>query len=106
MSDVETSRLVDMAKGNRGLAVYVQERLKELACGSGGPTAKEIARDVLSGRVDLREAVLSDTYASEMRKNMVRFAHWYSDLTPEERRRVIADTRKQLDLLGNTKSLD
>jgi hypothetical protein len=96
--------LVDIAGGDQALARLLQESLRRLADGAGGAGLREVAGDVIDGRVDLRAAMLSASYSNAIQEKIQAFAAWFNDLTPEEReaqaamgRETLMKVREQID---------
>jgi hypothetical protein len=96
--------LVDIAGGDRARARLLQESLRRLADGAGGADLREVARDVIDGRVDRRAAMLSASYSNAIQEKTQAFAAWFNDLTPEEReaqaamgRETLMKVREQID---------
>lgn len=58
--------------------------LRQLEAGVGGELLQEMARDVLAGRVGLREAVTSEAYRDVFESNMVKFLAWYDQLSMDQ----------------------
>jgi hypothetical protein len=63
----EHERFLEIAGGDPELAKVVYENLRKLEDGAGGPVMQELARDVLAGRMSLREAANSGKYAEAFR---------------------------------------
>lgn len=63
----EHERFLGVAGGDPALAKVVYDNLRRLEEGAGGPAMQELARDVLAGRVSLREAANSGAYAEAFR---------------------------------------
>lgn len=63
----EHERFLDVAGGDPDLARVVYENLRRLEEGAGGPAMQELAREVLAGRMSLREAANSGAYAEAFR---------------------------------------
>lgn len=59
--------IVDIAGGNSVHARILEELLKQLKQGAGGDALAEMARDVLDGRIGLREAVADSYYVLRRR---------------------------------------
>lgn len=52
---------------------------------SAYPAIRDMARDVLAGRTDLRGALLGGRYERAISDGMRSFSSWYADLSDEER---------------------
>ncbi|MGV2386300.1 MAG UNVERIFIED_CONTAM: hypothetical protein LOD86_13710 [Thermobifida fusca] len=80
----EYERFLDIAGGDRALAKLLHQSLTHLEQGVGGPALQELARDVLSGRTDLREVANSSAYAEAFQESLRRFHQWRAEAGPEE----------------------
>jgi hypothetical protein len=94
--------LADMALTESHKAV-VRRQLTQLAAQADRPELRDMARDVLAGKVDLRGAMLSSRYEDVLNEGMSRFSTWYQNLTSEERTEQVrraedyaAEVRKEL----------
>jgi hypothetical protein len=63
----EHERFLSIAGGDPALAKVVYDNLRRLEEGAGGPAMQELARDVLAGKIGLREAANSGAYAEAFR---------------------------------------
>lgn len=72
-----------------GLALSVKRSLGRMADGAAGPELQEMARDVLAGRIGLREAASSSAYSAALRE---RSSDGFTKLLslPEEERESLA----------------
>jgi hypothetical protein len=86
MADIDA--FMEIAGGDRGLAKLLLESLKKLEDGAGGPVMQEMARDVLAGRIGLREAANSSAYADAFQESMRAFQRWADEVGPEELQRA------------------
>lgn len=84
----EYERFMDIAGGDRAVAKLLHESLSHLERGAGGPAMQELARDVLSGRADLREVANSSAYAGAFQESLSRFQQWQAEVGPEEAARL------------------
>jgi hypothetical protein len=96
MTDSPLDRDLEQVAGSPALAKSVKESLMRLRKGAGGPELAEMADDLLEGRTDLRTVGRSSAYADQISAATVKFRQWYSELTPEERDRLIAETEAQV----------
>jgi hypothetical protein len=82
---------LDRMAGHPGLAKAVMANLAQLSRGVAGPDLAEMARDLMDGRIDIRTVARSSAYAEQITNATVTFEQWYSELSPEEREKLIAD---------------
>lgn len=66
-------------------AAATRKQLAMLADRATDPRIQQMARDILTGKTDLRSALLSATYEHALNDAMVRFASWYQGLSDEQR---------------------
>lgn len=80
---------------NRGRvqARALRKQLQQLAQGGAGGTLQEMAREVLSGRVGLREAMRVPAYAEALGERVRTFREAWERMTPEERDRQKSEAR-------------
>ena len=62
---VDDSEFLEMTQQDPAQAKILRQSLEHLASGLGGPALKEMAQEVLSGRMGLREAANVSAYAEE-----------------------------------------
>jgi hypothetical protein len=86
----------DIARGDPIMASVLRESLKRLATGASGPLLREMATEVLEGRVSLREAVRSPHYAEAMSGRVNEFAQQFSQLSEEERQALGQQVEEQI----------
>ncbi|TMU90720.1 hypothetical protein [Streptomyces sp. DASNCL29] len=68
-----------------GVALLIKKQLEGLAAGKGGEVLKEMATDVLTGRIGLREAMQVPAYEEELVTNIDKFQRHWSDMSSEDR---------------------
>ena len=85
----EHERFLSIAGGDPALAKVVYDNLRRLEEGAGGPAMQELARDVLAGRISLREAANSGAYAEAFR-DLPR-----EDPVPDQWRSATGDDRAE-----------
>lgn len=90
----EYEQFLDIAGGDPAVAKLVHESLKALERGAGGPAMQELARDVLAGRIGLREAANSSAYAEAFQESMARLRQWQDEVGPEEVNRLAAEAER------------
>ncbi|BCY11615.1 hypothetical protein [Actinoplanes sp. L3-i22] len=62
----------------------VKEALARMTGGAAGPSMAEMARDLLAGRIRLRDLATSSVYADPMAEGVERYLRWAAELTPEQ----------------------
>ncbi|MFG2399087.1 hypothetical protein [Streptomyces lydicus] len=67
------------------MARMLRKQLEVLADGKGGEVLAEMAREVLSGRIGLREAVQVGAYEEELVRNVGSFQQKWDEMSAEER---------------------
>ncbi|WP_432000023.1 hypothetical protein [Streptomyces sioyaensis] len=67
------------------MARVLRKQLEVLADGKGGDVLGEMAKEVLSGRIGLREAVRVGAYEEELVRNVEKFQHSWDEMSEEER---------------------
>lgn len=86
----ETDPLADMAF-SRAHKAAVRKQLAQLAAQDHQPALRQLARDVLAGKVDLRGAILGPRYTDLLDEATGQFSGWYRNLSAEAR----ADQERQ-----------
>jgi hypothetical protein len=67
------------------LKAAARKQLAQLAAQDGQPALRDLARDVLAGKVDLRGAVLGPRYTEVLDEGTRQYSNWYRELSAEER---------------------
>jgi hypothetical protein len=62
-----------------------RKQLTQLAAQNDQPALRDLARDVLAGKVDLRGAVLGNRYTDLLDEGTRQYSNWYRNLSDEER---------------------
>jgi hypothetical protein len=62
-----------------------RKQLMQLAAQNDQPALRDLARDVLAGKVDLRGAVLGTRYTDLLDEGTRQYSNWYRNLSDEER---------------------
>jgi hypothetical protein len=96
-------QFLDLTEGDVGLAKLLHASLQRLRDGVAGDDLREMARDVLDGRTDLRQVAASEAYGPALTGHFHRFKEWEQGLDPEERERLAtaaADAVSDLDQSG------
>jgi hypothetical protein len=79
-----------------GCAVLVREvkaALARMKNGEAGPDMAEMARDLLEGRISLRDLATTSVYSGPMMEGVERYKLWESELTPEQRETFEGEVR-------------
>lgn len=66
-------------------AAATRKQLAMLADGATDPRIQQMARDVISGKTDLRSALLGPTYEHALNDATARFSSWYLGLSDKQR---------------------
>ncbi|MEV6930824.1 hypothetical protein AB0M46_40920 [Dactylosporangium sp. NPDC051485] len=77
--------LTSVAHGDPGVARALRQALDRLAGGAAGDDLREMADDVLAGRIGLRQAVLSRAYGEHLQTGLRAFTEYLDNLSPQER---------------------
>ncbi|MGW2367806.1 hypothetical protein ACWCZ5_19760 [Streptomyces sp. NPDC001667] len=86
---------------DRAQARAVRRGLQEMAEGGAGEVLQEMARDILSGRIGLREALRVGPYATALAER-VRAAHAeWGAMPAADRERHMAEARRFLAAQGD-----
>jgi hypothetical protein len=67
------------------LKAAARKQLAQLAAQDGQPALRDLARDVLAGKVDLRGAILGPRYTGVLDEGTRQYSNWYRELSAEER---------------------
>lgn len=94
--------LRDLAGGDEARAELLRASLGRLASGAAGELLQEMARDVLAGRIALRQALTSDAYGSDFVDGFTRFWERYEKLAPSRQQKLIRAGEAYLDTLRET----
>ncbi|MEU1814336.1 HMG-box domain-containing protein [Streptomyces roseifaciens] len=87
---VTPGRSADRARALHGV-------LQRLAAGGAGGALQEMAREVLTGRIGLRDAVRVGTYAEALGEGVRALSEAWRALPEEERARYADEARRTLD---------
>ena len=89
--DDEFARLA----GGRKLGQELRRNLERLRDGVAGPDLAEMARDLLDGRITVREVTRSTAYAVPLGEAMDRYREALDELSEDERRRRLAEAENR-----------
>ena len=89
-----------MQQGDYGLPPGLENAamaiLRRLAETAAVPELAELARDLLDGKVSLRSASTSSAYETSLVAAISQYRKWDAQLSPDERERVLTETRAKL----------
>lgn len=80
--------LADIARGDVARVAVMRASLRQFANGSAGPVLKEMADEVLAGRLDLRTAAMSDAYSQTLFESYEKFWGKLEQMPEAERERL------------------
>ncbi|MFI9764888.1 hypothetical protein ACIHFB_43985 [Streptomyces sp. NPDC051963] len=75
----------------------LRKQLQQLAGGGAGEVLQEMSKEILSGRLGLREAMRVTAYAEALGERTRTFREAWEQMTPEERENQQAEARRFLD---------
>ncbi|MEU6545386.1 hypothetical protein [Streptomyces sp. NPDC046859] len=93
---VDDSEFFEMTQQDPAQAKILRQSLEHLASGLGGPALKEMAQEVLSGRMGLREAANVSVYAEEAVQQSTPLAEKWAAMSDSERAELAAEGEHQL----------
>jgi hypothetical protein len=67
------------------LKAAARKQLARLAAQDDQPALRDLARDVLGGKTDLRGAILGPRYTDLLNEHARQYSDWYRNLSAEER---------------------
>ncbi|GIE86570.1 hypothetical protein Are01nite_30500 [Actinoplanes regularis] len=88
-------RELEAMAGHARVAQAVKESLRRMKNGEAGPDMAEMARDLLDGRIRLRDLATTSVYSAPMIEGIERYRQWESELTPEQRKDLEAQVRER-----------
>lgn len=94
---VDDSEFLEMTQQDPAQAKILRKSLEHLASGLGGPALKEMAQEVLSGRMGLREAANVSAYAEEAVVQSAPLAEKWAAMSDSEREVLAADGERRLE---------
>ncbi|MFG1668712.1 hypothetical protein [Streptomyces sp. Y7] len=92
----DDSELLEMSQGDPAQARLLRKSLETLAAGHGGDALKEMAQEVLSGRVGLRDAANVSAYADQLVEQAAPMAEKWAALSEAEREELAAEGRRAI----------
>lgn len=92
---VDDAEFLDIAKGEAEARQL--RRTLETLVEHGNGTVKEMARDVLAGRIGLREAVNVSSYSEALVETARPFREKWEEMSDAERHQLAAEGERQLE---------
>jgi hypothetical protein len=96
MSDEAIDRELDDMTGDPALTTSIKDSLTRLRDGAAGPDLAEMARDLLDGKISLRQVIRSGVYTEALLNQSAEVVRALDDLSPEELSQLADDTLTQL----------
>ncbi|MFD5855230.1 hypothetical protein [Streptomyces chartreusis] len=93
---VDDSEFMDVAK-DPAEARALRKALQQIAGGGAGDTLKEMAQDILSGRVGLRQAAQTSGYTDALMDKAQPFREQWDAMSETERQAQAAEGERILD---------
>ncbi|WP_274561974.1 hypothetical protein [Streptomyces spiramyceticus] len=93
---VDESEFLEMSGQCPAQARVLRKSLEELASGRGGDALKEMAREVLSGRTSLRDAVNISAYSDQLVAQAAPMAEKWAALSEAEREALAAEGERSM----------
>ncbi|MBT2505935.1 hypothetical protein J7I98_08515 [Streptomyces sp. ISL-98] len=93
---VDESEFLEMSGQDPAQARVLRKSLEELASGRGGDALKEMAREVLSGRTSLRDAVNISAYSDQLVAQAAPMAEKWAALSEAEREALAAEGERSM----------
>jgi hypothetical protein len=90
---VADDELLDMAGGDPALAKVVRASLERLRDGAGDEAMRELARDVLDGRISLRSVASTRAYEDVFLDQFRQLRLWREQVGEEEYQRRATEAR-------------
>jgi hypothetical protein len=91
--------LLAVAHGDPATAKTLRQSLDRMTTGAVGEELGEMAREILAGRITLREAVLSSDYGAHVHNGFERFLDYYRQLDTEQQGELRDSGRAHLQRL-------
>ncbi|WP_323369655.1 hypothetical protein [Streptomyces alkaliterrae] len=93
---VDDSEFMEFTQNDPVAARRMRLTLEKLAEGGAGDTVKEMAQEVLTGRMGLREAVANPTYAEGLISSMQPFKEKWDELSDDQRAELAAEGERMI----------
>jgi len=94
---VDDSEFLEMTQQDPVQVKVLRQSLEHLASGLGGDALKEMAREVLSGRMGLREAADVSAYAEQAVEQSAPLAEKWAAMSDSERNALAAEGQRRLE---------
>jgi hypothetical protein len=94
--DEAIDRELDGMTGDPALTTSIRDSLTRLRDGAAGPDLAEMARDLLDGKISLRQVTRSGLYTEALLSQSAEAVRALNDLSPEELDQLADDTLTQL----------
>ncbi len=92
--------LTAMTGGDRGLAKLARAALQRLRDQAASEEMREIARDVLDGRLTLRQAAQHDAYAQAFTQPLQALARWRDEIGEQAYQQHLNQAQQSLDQIN------
>lgn len=93
---VDDSEFLEMTQQDPAQAKILRQSLEHLASGLGGDALKEMAQEVLSGRMGLRDAANVSAYAEQAAEQATPLAEKWASMSDRERDALAAEGERRL----------
>ncbi|MFE9441503.1 hypothetical protein ACFYO2_21390 [Streptomyces sp. NPDC006602] len=93
---VDDSEFLEMTQQDPAQAKILRQSLEHLASGLGGDALKEMAQEVLSGRMGLREAANVSAYAEQAVEQAAPLAEKWASMSDSAREALAAEGEQRL----------
>jgi hypothetical protein len=94
---MDESELLEMAQQDPVQAKILRQSLEHLSSGLAGDTLKEMAQEVLSGRMGLREAANVAAYAEQAVEQSAPLAEKWASMSESERDALASEGQRRLE---------
>ncbi|GGZ67473.1 hypothetical protein [Streptomyces bluensis] len=94
---VDDSELLEMTQQDPVQAKILRQSLEHLASGLAGDTLKEMAQEVVSGRMALRDAANVSAYAEQAVEQSAPLAEKWASMSDSEREALAAEGERRLE---------
>ncbi len=95
--EVDDHEFADLTQGDHARARTLRKQLQQLNHGSAGEPLQEMAREILTGRVGVRQALRIPAYAEALGERVQRFRGKWEAMSAEERAELEENARRFLE---------
>ncbi|WP_045747640.1 hypothetical protein [Actinoplanes rectilineatus] len=81
--------------GSGRLAAEIRRNLESLRSGVAGPALAEMARDILAGRITLRDVAQTLAYSEPLLEALAEFRKFESQLSADERAEMVEQAKER-----------